>query len=68
MQRRPVRSSNVSSVGWEDDVLEVEFHSGHVYRYEGVPQSEYEALVGAASVSQYLNQHIIGQYDERAVR
>ena len=73
MLRRPVTSSNVASVGWEPGeegedvgVLEVEFKSGHVYRYEGVPEREFEALVGAGSVGRYLNAHIIGHYDERA--
>lgn len=75
MNRRPVTSSNVSSVGWqpaEDDpsvgTLEVQFHSGHVYQYDRVPQTEHEALLGANSIGRYLNQNIIGTFDEQRIR
>jgi KTSC domain len=77
MNRRPVTSSNVASVGWEQDdredddtttgTLEVEFRSGHVYQYAGVPLAEYEALIGASSVGKYLNARIIGAYDESRI-
>ncbi|MDU4600208.1 MAG: KTSC domain-containing protein, partial [Clostridium sporogenes] len=32
MQRTPVDSSNLSSVGYGNSTLEIEFHSGKVYR------------------------------------
>lgn len=37
MNRLPVVSSNIASVGWEDGTLEVEFNHGAVYQYEHVP-------------------------------
>ena len=55
MRRRPVQSSNIAAVGWEDEVLEVEFVSGHVYSYHDVPESEYQALLGADSIGQHLH-------------
>jgi hypothetical protein len=55
MQRRPVESSNISSLGWEDETLEVEFISGHLYEYHGVPESEYQALLGASSIGKQLH-------------
>lgn len=82
VNRRPVRSSRVSSVGWEPDeddsdsltqpthalgTLEVEFKDGSVYRYEGVPLKEYEAMIGAGSVGRYLEAHIISAYDGERV-
>lgn len=41
MEREPARSSNIKSVGYDEEqmLLEVEFHSGSVYQYSGVPQS-----------------------------
>lgn len=54
MQRRPVTSSNVAALGWEEDTLEVEFVSGHVYQYHDVPESEYQALLGADSIGKHL--------------
>jgi hypothetical protein len=67
MNRRPVTSSNVASIGWENDVLEVEFHSGHIYRYHDVPQGEYQALLGASSVGKMFNSAIAGQFREEKV-
>lgn len=70
MIRRPVKSSNVASIGFEaredepTGTLEVEFVSGHVYRYSDVPESEYRRLLGASSVGKHLNQFIKGTYDE----
>ncbi|MFA5786491.1 MAG: KTSC domain-containing protein [Actinomycetota bacterium] len=60
MQRTPVQSSNLSSVGYDPDssTLEVEFHKGGVYQYFGVPAHEYEGLMAAGSKGTYLDQHI----------
>lgn len=56
MQRRPVNSSNLAAVGWEEGEqgsevgqMQVEFRNGAVYAYEDVPRSEYENLLGASS-------------------
>ena len=37
MYRIPVSSSNLASVGYEGGILEIEFKSGSVYQYSGVP-------------------------------
>lgn len=39
MNRKPVSSSQIAAVGYDPEasVLEVEFHSGSVYQYDGVP-------------------------------
>jgi len=64
MNRIPVTSSNVASVGYDpvSMTLEVEFRSGGVYQYFDVPESVYQALVGASSVGQYLNANIKNIY------
>lgn len=74
MNRRPVSSSNVASIGWEPQVegadigaLEVEFKSGKIYRYADVPESEYEQLIGASSIGRHLSSNIIGVYDAQRV-
>lgn len=74
MIRRPVSSSRVASIGWEegDDrdgtgTLEVEFTSGHLYRYAGVPESAYLEFVGASSPGKHLNAHIIGRFEHQKV-
>jgi hypothetical protein len=64
MQRTPVSSSEIQSIGYDaaTQTLEVEFHSGGVYQYFDVPASEYQAFMAAASHGQYLNQHIKNTY------
>ncbi|MGU7990673.1 KTSC domain-containing protein [Streptococcus suis] len=48
MQRQYVTSSNVRSVGWENNTLEVEFNNGSIYHYHNISLSEYQSvLVGS---------------------
>jgi len=74
MNRRPVHSTNVASVGFEpsaDDpsvgTMQVEFHSGHIYEYDEVPVSVYHEFIAASSAGRYLNQFVSGEYGERRV-
>jgi hypothetical protein len=64
MNRTPVQSSNVASVGYDSDTLtlEVEFTNGSVYQYFDVPEVEYQNLIGAASIGSCLNQNIKNNY------
>lgn len=64
MERTPVTSSNIRAIGYDSDsqILEVEFNSGAVYRYSGVPQWEQEGVMNADSKGQYLNANIKGRY------
>lgn len=64
MDRIPVDSSNISSIGFDEDTstLEIEFHSGAVYQYFDVPLNIYEGLMNAGSKGQYFAQHIKGYY------
>ena len=45
MQRQYVSSSNVRSVGWENNTLDVEFNNGSIYHYHNVSQTEYQAVL-----------------------
>ncbi|MDN3029434.1 KTSC domain-containing protein [Streptomyces sp. S.PB5] len=62
MERVAVRSSNVRSVGYSGGILEVEFHSGGVYQYHGVPEHVYAGLVAAHSKGTYLDRMVKGVY------
>lgn len=64
MKRIPVSSSNVASVGYDEETktLEVEFHGGALYQYHSVPKSEYQGLLHASSVGKYLHSQIRGVY------
>lgn len=64
MERVSVDSSNIASIGFDEDssTLEIEFHSGAVYQYFDVPFAVYDGLMEAASKGQYLAQFIKGKY------
>lgn len=64
MNRIPVTSSNVASVGYDPktQTLEVEFQNGGVYQYFDVPGHVYDALMAAASKGTFLNSSIKGAY------
>ena len=66
MQRAPVTSTNIRSIGYDSQsaTLEVEFTSGDIYQYFDVPEHLYNGLLQAASPGQFLNINII-QYGYR---
>lgn len=68
--RTPVDSTSLVSVGYDpaDEALEIEFHSGGVYRYSDVPQSTYQELLSARSHGTYFHENIRGAYDYRRTR
>ena len=55
MLRQPVSSSRISSVGWEDNTLEVQFHNGAIYQYYGVTLDEYRNFINSASLGHALS-------------
>ncbi|HEV7668313.1 MAG TPA: KTSC domain-containing protein [Thermoanaerobaculia bacterium] len=60
MHRESVDSSSLSGVGYDSSsrTLEIEFVSGRIYRYQGVPQGIYSALLEAPSKGQFFNREI----------
>lgn len=64
MERKNVVSSNIKSVAHDENskTLEVEFNSGRVYKYFGVPASEYEKFTNSPSKGRYFNQQIENRY------
>jgi hypothetical protein len=64
MERTAVSSSNIVSIGYDPDssTLEIEFKGGSVYQYAGVPQAEFDGLMGASSHGIYFNANIKDRY------
>lgn len=64
MDRTPVVSSNIASVGYDEDssTLEIEFNNGAVYQYFDVSKKIYDGLITADSVGSYLASYIKGHY------
>jgi hypothetical protein len=64
MYRKPVNSTNISSIGYDPElgILEVEFTSGDVYQYFNVPLFLYNQFMSASSHGQFLNDNIRYNY------
>ncbi|MFC8230657.1 KTSC domain-containing protein [Streptomyces sp. NPDC057287] len=69
MLHEPVQSTNVRSVGYSesDRVLEVAFHSGRLYRYDGVSADVHAALMAAPSKGRHLARFIVDQFPYRQI-
>lgn len=69
MQRTHMASSNLSSVGYDpgSQTLEIEFLSGGIYQYFGVPASTYHGLMSAASNGSYFATWIKERFRYRRV-
>jgi hypothetical protein len=65
MQREPVESTSLRSVGYDSAVrtLEVEFRSGGIYRYLEVPPAAYRALRDDESLGRYFARNIRNTYE-----
>ncbi len=64
MERIPVQSSNIASIGYDENTstLEIEFLNNSIYQYFDVPQHIYRGLIQADSKGQFLAQNIKGVY------
>ncbi len=60
MEMIPVTSSNLASVGYDEDslTLRVEFLNGTLYDYYNVPKEVFLDLLNATSKGQFFNQNI----------
>lgn len=60
MQRKPVKSSMINSIGYDPStqLMEVEFKNGDVYHYEGIKPHVHSMLVNSKSVGIHLAKHI----------
>lgn len=64
MEKTSVTSSNVASVGYDENsaTLEIEFKNGATYQYFDVPENVFTELRDADSVGGYLAARIKGTY------
>lgn len=70
MNRTPVASTNIRSVGYDPQAgtLEVEFTSGAVYQYFHVPASLHQGLMKAKSKGEFLKNNIKYGYRYQKVK
>lgn len=64
MERIPVSSSSIASVGYDSAtrVMEIEFTGGAVYQYFDVPSEEYDSFLASDSKGKFFNSQIKGRY------
>ena len=63
MERTPVKSSDLVSVGYDEksETLQIEFKNG-IYQYSNVPKEIYSELIQAPSKGKYANKSIRDKY------
>ncbi len=62
MEMQAVVSSNIRGIAWSDETLYVEFTNGQTYKYNGVPESEYEDFLAAGSPGRFFADNIKNSY------
>jgi KTSC domain len=64
MARVELQSTSLTAATYQEHgaVLELEFRSGAIYRYIGVPEPVYQGLLSAESKGRYFNQHIRNRF------
>ena len=69
MRMVAVESSTIAAVGYDAvrKLLEVEFSSGAVYHYFGVPAGVHQSLLSASSKGTFFNRNIRGRFRYRRV-
>ncbi len=70
IKRQPVESSVLASVGYEAGkrVLEIEFHSGAIYRYLEVPEETHRRLLAAESKGHFFGANIRDKFRSERVK
>ena len=58
IQLTPVKSSNITELGWNDGVLHVRFKNGGLFSYSGITNQMYNELLGAESIGAHFSKHI----------
>lgn len=69
MDRKPVKSSNIVSIGFNSatNEMEIEFANGAIHRYAAVTADAHHALINADSIGKHFHQHIRPHYQSTKV-
>jgi hypothetical protein len=69
VERQPVKSRILRSVGYNDStkILEIEFHTGIVYQYLGVPPKVYADLMRSEEIGKYFSEKIRPKFQTKQV-
>lgn len=69
MLRTDLNSTSLTAVAYlgQEVLLELEFKSGAIYHYRGVPEAIYQGLLQAVSKGAYFNHHIRNRFAYRKI-
>lgn len=67
MERNTFKSSNLSSMEYDQGTLRIVFNAGGVYEYYEVPQTVVSELQQASSAGSYFHQFIREKYSFKRV-
>jgi hypothetical protein len=69
LERQSVKSVILRSVGYDDStkILEIEFHTGLVYQYSGVPSKVYADLMHSGEIGKYFSEKVRPRFHTKQV-
>jgi hypothetical protein len=69
LERKPVKSRILSSVGYDEisKILEIEFHTGLVYEYSGVPSKVYKDLMNSEAIGKYFTEKVRNRFRTKQI-
>ena len=70
MERHFIASSDIAYLSYskEEELLEVEFHRGAVYSYDGVSATTFEFFLAAPSKGKFFHAYIRDKYPTTCIR
>ncbi len=69
VERQSVKSRILRSVGYDEStkILEIEFHTGLVYQYAGVPAKVYTDLMRSGEIGKYFSEKVRPRFHTKQV-
>ena len=67
VEMNEVKSSNISSIGWNKNILRVEFNKGGVWDYSGVSKEIYEDFLNSESKGKFFLQKIRNKFKAKKI-
>jgi hypothetical protein len=69
VERQPVKSRILRSIGYDEStkILEIEFSTGLVYRYLGVPPKTYRDLMQSGEIGKFFSEKVRPRFQTKPV-
>ncbi len=69
LERQPVKSRILRSLGYNEStkILEIEFQTGLVYQYAGVPLKVYRELIRSEEIGKYFTDKVRNRFRTKQI-